>query len=152
MHPDIIAALRLAFAHHPAFARQRRGYAFGGSPMAAGFDPTSYYTPQVSNSMTPFVGQNVQDRPEQVPTMQTGHSHSFPPLYPAAGSGVNIPMPPPPVGHNALIGATGVQQQQNPMGSPNWPFPYDPMRNSQWGGNMTSGTGLKTGPSGYNNT
>lgn len=150
MHPDIIDALRLAMAQHPEFLR-RRNYAFGGSPMASGFDPTSYYTPQVSNSMTPFIGQDIPDRPEQVPTTQTGQSYAFAPLYPAAGSGVNIPKPPPPVGHNALMGASGGHQQQNAMVSPNWQLPYDSMRNSQLGGAMATGSGLKTGPAAINN-
>lgn len=158
MHPDIIDALRLALAHHPAFANRRRGYAMGGSPMAAGYDPTSYYTPRITDGANPFpagmAGMPNQPNQPMPPksTAQTGQSYTWAPLYPSAGSGVNIPHPPPPVGPSGLLGYAGSQPTLGNAPAYDWPLPYQAMGGGQWGGGqwgngLNSGTGLKTGPS-----
>lgn len=157
---DILEALRLTRdLQHPLF---RHNYAMGGSPTMGGFDPTSYYTPRMPSGAIalstpmhveqPDPQNQMAQAPMPRPTTQTGQSYTWNPLYPAAGSGVNIPHPPPPVGPKGLLGYAGAQQTLGGSPSYDWPLPYSPMGGGQWGGGqwgggLDSGTGLKTGPS-----
>lgn len=141
--PRILEALRITRdLRYPVF---RRGYAMGGAPSMQMFDPTTYYTPRTNTPADPFMSSPLDDEygSQAVPTLHTGSS-AYPraSIYPTAGSGVNVPRPPPPAGIHGLLGyATGMP--------PNLPMAYPGMNNNQFaGGTMggMSGTGLKTGP------
>lgn len=131
MHPDIIAALRLALAHHGALARRRRRYAFGGGAYEAQQSPANLYTPQANRgpSASPQQGQ-APDRysgsPENLGST-TAQPYKWSPLYPASGSGTNIPYPAPPPGPQSMLSQQSATNTPGAAPSYSWPFPYSAM-------------------------
>lgn len=150
MHPDIIAALRLAFANHPAFARRRRRYAFGGGAYEAQQSPANLYTPQANR------GPSAPPQQGQMPNRYSGgpenagsgsaQPYKWSPLYPASGSGTNIPYPAPPPGPQNMVGQQSAVSSQGGSPSYSWPFPYSSMGDVN---SNAGGTGFGTGPAAY---
>jgi len=146
MHPDIIAALRLAFAHHNARNQRRRRYAFGGGAYEEQMSPANFYTPQANRAPTSPARQNpTPDQQNGTPDsfgMGNAQPYKWSPLYPATGSGTNIPHPAPPPGASSATTMSGAPPAYS------WGFPYSSMGDPNMG---AGGTGFKNGPTPYNN-
>lgn len=151
MHPDIIAALRLALAHHGALARRRRRYAFGGGAYEAQQSPANLYTPQANRgpSAPPQQGQMSNRYSGGPENSGSGGAqpYKWSPLYPASGSGTNIPYPAPPPGPSGLLGSgNSTSMPGTAAPSYGWPFPYSAMGDVN---SNAGGSGFGTGPAAY---